>query len=101
MTRKARGLANIKTAQRCKIRAKPRKADTDYLDLFVLQKNRTRIEQEMRNLQGRLEELNEDIQRIDKAMTQISESAQMRPPAAFPDGKTTPPSAMKKMDLQY
>ena len=66
MRKKAAGLQTIKTAQRCKIHAKPKSPDTDYLDLFVLEKNRSRIQQEIEHLQERLKQLKRDITEIDQ-----------------------------------
>lgn len=102
MERKAAGLASIKTAVRSRIHAKPNLGDSDYLDLFLLVKNRNRIQQEMQQLQERLQRLSKDILVIDEAMAKIRESVaedSVEAPVVAPDKKL--PRSMKKLALRY
>lgn len=101
MRREIRGLSNIKTAQRCKIYAKPKLSGTEHLDLFLLQKNRDRLQQEIQCVQERLKRLKKDIQGIDEEITKITKS--VHAPVVTSEGARNKelPRSMKKMELQY
>ncbi len=121
MKREVRGLANIKTAQRCKIHAKPKLSGTEHLDLFLLQKNRNRLQQEMQYVQERQERLKKDIQGIDEEMAKITRSvnAAAAPHQNMPEERSEAmarqacfsaeagarnrelPPSMKKIELRY
>lgn len=73
MGRKIGSLRNIKTGQKIKIRAMPQRTDRSYLDLYIMTKEKGRLEQEKatvddrkEQVEGSLKNLEQDIEELKK-----------------------------------
>ena len=106
MNKRSFGLANIKTAVRCQMRSKPRPSDTEHVNLFLLEKNRNRIQRETERLQVQLERLNKELVEVGKQIAKITRGARDRPASAGETNKGKEAKRelrrpMKKMELHY
>ena len=61
MAKKQRGVSDMNTAIRSKVPSKPRLKGSEYLEMFILVKNKARLQQEKENLEKRREEIEKDI----------------------------------------
>ena len=61
MAQKLRGVTDVKTAIRSKVHSKPRLKGSEYLEMFILEKNKARLSQEKENLEKRKNEIDKDI----------------------------------------
>jgi len=64
MAKKRHTVSDIKTAIKAKVRSKPRAKGSEYLEIFVLEKNKARLEQEKENVEKRREQIEKDISAI-------------------------------------
>lgn len=55
MGSKRRTVSDIKTALRAKIRSKPKVRGSEFLEMFILEKNKARLEQERGNVEKKKE----------------------------------------------
>ncbi len=67
MQRSLSDLPRIRTAQSAKLRSRPKSSkDNHYLDLFVLNMERTRLKNEIRSAEKRLTDLKTGLMLLDK-----------------------------------
>ncbi len=99
-----RTLSDIKTAVRAKVRSKPRVRGSEFLEMFILEKNKSRLEQEMANVCKRNRQIEKDISSIDKelhtledALAEDKEDNGNRPKPA----KRTPSKPITVMKVEY
>ena len=90
---KPHGMAALKTASRCHLRASPKPGESGYLDLFVLDNSRKRIEQEIEHLHERLKRRRRDLKEVEEQMVTIANSGDVRK-VADKDSEE-PPGAIK------
>ncbi len=104
MASKRRTLSDIKTAVRSKIRSKPRVTGSEYLEMFVLEKNKARLEQEKQNVDKRKTQIEKDISVINEELETLEDMVSETNGATRNRKKTEkliPPQAMKVMKIDY
>ena len=99
-----RTLSDIKTAVRSKVRSKPRVRGSEFLEMFILEKNKSRLEQEKANVGKRSDQIQKDISYIDEelqtledALSEGKEDNGNRPKP----NKRTPSKPIKVMKVEY
>lgn len=103
MNQKRAGLFDIRTPQKTKTRSIP-KAGGNYLDLFMLIKEKERLEQEKANVDKRkkqletnLKEINKEIKRLEKSLSEEKKEL----PGEEREKRKIPGKPMKTMTLNY
>jgi len=99
-----RGVTSIKTGQKAKIRSMPRSKGSEHLDLFLLGKNRTRLEKEKSNVDKRMTQIREDLEIIDNEISELEDEVLGKEPiktAAQGYKKKVPKKPMKVMRFEY
>ena len=71
MEQEVRGITSIKTSQKSKIRSMPRAKGSEYLDLFLLGKNKARLEKEKTNVEKRTLQVVQDLKTIDEEISEL------------------------------
>lgn len=104
MNQKRAGLFDIKTPQKSKTRSIP-KAGGNYLDLYMLIKEKERLEQEKANVDKRKKQLETNLKEINKEIKKLGESLseeKMELPGQEKEKKRKiPGKPMKTMTLNY
>lgn len=105
MKQRASGLSDIKTSQKTKLHTVPKKIrDAGYLDLYLLSKEKARLEQEKSALDRRKKQLEENLEELQQQMEMLQKAA------AEEDGeakdkekvkKRAPHKEWKTMPLEY
>jgi hypothetical protein len=72
--RNRKGLAELSTAIRSRLRSKPKARDNDFLALYPLESKRARITQEILHLQNRLAQCRKQLEDIREEMSRLIES---------------------------
>ena len=105
---RTRGLSDLRTATTSRIHAKPPQKGTEYLNLYLLDKETKRLEQEMAGLEHRQKRIHLHLADIRKATAKAQEEArQDRRPGIQPEAMETLPSGerrppqWKKMAVGY
>ena len=104
MSATLRTLSDIKTAVRAKLRGKPRVRGSEFLEMFILEKNKSRLEQEKANVGKRSNQIEKDISFLDEELQTLGD--------ALTEGKTdngnqpkpikrTPSKPIKVMKVEY
>jgi len=104
MHSKRRTVSDIKTALRSKVRSKPRVKGSEYLEMFVLEKNKARLEQEKGNVEKRKEQIEKDISVIDEELDKLEDVIPEREGTTLnteKHKKLIPPNPMKMMKIDY
>ena len=73
MAHKLRTVTDIKTAVRSKVRGKPRLRGSEFLERFILEKNKARLEQEKENVEKRKIEIQKDISVINEELKRLED----------------------------
>ena len=71
---KRRTVSDIKTALRAKVRSKPKVRGSEFLEMFILEKNRARLEQEKENIEKKREQVDKEIIFIDEELQNLQET---------------------------
>jgi len=61
MSNNRRTVSDIKTAVRAKVHSKPRVRGSEFLEMFILEKNKARLEQERAYVEKRQELIDKDL----------------------------------------
>lgn len=77
MTRNISGLSAIKTGQKAKIRSMPGKSGNSYLSLYVMSKEKERLEQERLTVEKRKGNLEADLKDLNKVIEKMKKAAPM------------------------
>lgn len=101
MGTKRTGLSEIKTSLKTKIPSRPKRAKTSsYLDLYLLAKEKSRIDQEktmlderMKRLQANLEQITDQMEKLKKEEEKSEKRNEVR--------EKFPRSSLKTMNLDY
>ncbi|MCG2757076.1 MAG: hypothetical protein L6263_01410 [Desulfobacteraceae bacterium] len=103
MEKKRRTVSDIKTALRSKVRSKPRVRGSEYLEMFVLEKNKSRLEQEKENVAKRETQIEKDISVIDDELKDLEEllSQDKDTSVTKKHKKLIPSKPMKTMKIEY
>ena len=104
MTNNRRTVSDIKTALRSKVRSKPRVGGSEHLEMFVLEKNKARLEQEKENVEKRKTQIEKDIAVIDEELETLEDLTSETKGAAVNTAKHkkfVPPKPMKLMKINY
>jgi len=71
MSDKRRTVSDIKTALRAKIRSKPKVRGSEFLEMFILEKNKARLEQEGVNINKKRDQISKDIDFINEELDEL------------------------------
>lgn len=93
------GLANIKTSQKAKLRSKPKVAGQEYLEIYMLVKERERLKQFLATMRRTttnsaesLADVGKDISKAERGLPRMTEAQQSdRPKQAEPSTKQAEP----------
>lgn len=104
MRQKLGGLSDIKTPQKTKLRSMPNMGGPNYLDLFMLTKEKDRLEQEQYNVDKRkknidktLAEIKEQLSEAGALKTNVDKSNEQKKTLE----KRKPKKEFKTMTLDY
>ncbi len=75
MSGKTRGISDIKTGQRAKIRSMLRRKGKDYLGLFGMSMKKTRLEHEMHTIDKRKMNIEAEIKDLKREIEKMEQSA--------------------------
>ena len=104
MGKKRQTVSDIKTALRAKIRSKPKVRGSEFLEMFILEKNRARLEQEKENVEKKRGQIDKDLEFIDDELGElqetVSETGKRNLKKVKPKRSKTPES-MKTMTVEY
>ncbi|MDO9514523.1 MAG: hypothetical protein Q7J01_00285 [Syntrophales bacterium] len=104
MEQDIQGITSIKTSQKSKIRSMPRTKGSEYLDLFLLGKNKARLEKEKTNVVKRKDQVEDDIRTIEEEISELEGAVaggEQREPAKTQYKKMVPKKPLKVMKLDY
>jgi len=73
MSNNRRTVSDIKTAVRAKVRSTPRVRGSEYLEMFILEKNKARLEQERAYVEKRQALIDKDITVIEGELENLGE----------------------------
>lgn len=76
----ARGLRHVKTATTRHLHTKPPLRGTSYLEMFLLGKEKQRLEQELAHLEDRRGRIQGQLAEIAQALTRLEQAAQSEGP---------------------
>ncbi len=104
---KPRSVSDINTAVSSKLRSRPRLKRAEFLDMFILEKNKVRLEQERANLNRRVSQIEKDISVIDgeieilKSIVAESKDKDAIVYTGKHEKKQMPPKPMNMMKIDY
>jgi len=105
MSGKRRTVSDIKTALRAKVRSKPRVRGSEFLEMFILEKNNARLEQEIGNVEKKKEQIEKDLAFIDEELEELQETVDetMQSNRNMPEHKDSkaPKKSIKTMTIDY
>ena len=104
MEQDIQGVSSIKTSQKSKVRAMPRAKGSEYLDLFLLGKNKARLEKENINVTKRKIHVEGELKAIDEEIMELGGAVSREEPkeTAFSKyRKMVPKKPMKVMKVEY
>lgn len=104
MGKKRRTVSDIKTALRAKVRSKPKVRGSEFLEMFILEKNRARLEQEKENIEKKRGQIDKDIEFIDDELEQLQGKVSETGNCNFKRVKqkrSKAPESMKTMTVEY
>ncbi|MBC8459083.1 MAG: hypothetical protein H8D67_13905 [Deltaproteobacteria bacterium] len=104
MSGKRRTVSDIKTALRAKVRSKPRVRGSEFLEMFILEKNKARLEQEKGNVEKKKEQIEKELTFIDEELGELQETVD----GTMQSSRNTPkhkdsgaPKSIKTMTIDY
>lgn len=98
------GITSIKTSQKSKVRSMPKAKDSEYLDLFLLGKNKARLKKENINVSKRKVQVEEELKAIDEEIAELEDAVSGEGPketAAQRYKKMVPKKPMNVMKIEY
>lgn len=104
MAKKLRTVSDIRTALKAKIRSSPRVHGSERLEMFVIEKNRARLEQEKENLENRKTQITKDISIIDEEFAKLETIVSQGKDSAInleKHKKIVPSKPLKTMTVDY
>lgn len=102
MNRKMRDYTEIKSSLRNKIRSRPKVASTTgYLDLFLLNQEKARMEQELRTVTGKMKNLESTLRVLQKSIEETEKELLLMKAETGKNPQKAPDSPYKAMCLEY
>jgi len=107
MRKKPRSVSDINTAVSAKLRSRPRLKRAEFLDMFILEKNKVRLEQERENLSKRVSQIEKDISVLDgeieilNSIVAESKDKDVIVDTGKHEKKQMPPKPMTMMKIDY
>ncbi|MBI4746317.1 MAG: hypothetical protein HY786_07230 [Deltaproteobacteria bacterium] len=101
MNRKMRDYTEIKSSLRSKIRSRPKVASAGrYLDLYILNQEKARLEQELRSVTGRMKNLESILRDHQKSIADLEKELQMKG-GTEKNAQKAPDNPHKAMSIEY
>lgn len=105
---RARGLSDLRTATTSRLHAKPPQKGTEYLNLYLLDKEAQRLEQELAGIEHRQKRIYAHLSEIRQAMAKVGEGALQErslltaaEPALFSSSRGPRQPQWKKLPVDY
>lgn len=95
------GLRDIRTMHSARKRSIPRVQSSTYLDLYMLRKEKDRLEKEVYILDKRRKSIQKRLDEIDTEMQELEKAEARRPEAISEGGRRSSEKEWKKMLLDY
>lgn len=104
MGSKRRTVSDIKTALKAKVRSRPKVRGSEFLEMFILEKNKARLEQEKENIEKKRGQVDRDIEFIDEELEELRDAVDQskkfdRNTPKHKDSKA--PKSIKTMTIDY
>jgi CII-binding regulator of phage lambda lysogenization HflD len=97
-----RGYSQIKSPIKSNMTTKYRPKRRDYLEIFILEKHKSRMIQERSNLGCRVNQIDQDIEKINKSIEQLRQEIDHEVGHALPmERGVQAPKNLKKMTVTY
>lgn len=100
MSRETRGLSDIRTGQKAKIRSMPRRRGKNYLGLFSMTKEKERLEKELLNVDKKKKNLESNLKDLKSEIEKMEQSAPAQGKHAEKN-KSRRNTALKTMVMDY
>lgn len=102
MNRKMRDYTEIKSSLRSKIRSRPKVASaTGYIDLFLLNQEKARMEQELRTMSGKVKNLESSLRVLQKNIEETEKELLLMKAGTGKNPQKAPDNPYKAMCLEY
>lgn len=104
MGKKRQTVSDIKTALRANVRSKPKVRGSEFLEMFILEKNRARLEQEKENIEKKRGQIDKDIEFIDDELEELQERVSKTKNCNLKRVKqkhSKAPESMEAMTIEY
>jgi len=98
------GITSIKTSQKSKVRSMPKAKGSEYLDLFLLGKNKARLDKEKTNVKKRNAHVTDELKAVDEEISKLEgeiSGGEPKETAAQQHKKMFPKKPMKVMKIDY
>ncbi len=95
MSQKIAGIKKIKTAQKAKLRSKPRVEGQEYLELYLMTKERNRLKRYHEVIDDTRLTAEEEIKELEKEYAKLERRAGVSKPDSHSDVKATVPDNPK------
>jgi len=104
MSNNRRTVSDIKTAVKAKVHSRPRVRGSEFLEMFILEKNKARLEQERAQVEKRQELIDRDLGAIADELDILAASIAETKDVLANNGsnkKQRHPKSLKMMKLDY
>lgn len=102
MNRKMRDYTEIKSSLRSKIRSRPKVVSAGgYLDLFLLNQEKARMEQELRTVSGKMRNLEASLRVLQKNIEETEKALLLMKDEPVKNAQKAPDNPYKAMSIEY
>ena len=102
MNTKRRGVSNLKRGVRSRLTKKGRATRADYLEIFIREKHRARLNQEKSNLSRRINQIDGELACLEKEVKNLKlDLEEDKPRAKVTDKIERIPKTLKTISIDY
>lgn len=102
MKTKRRGVSNLKRGVSSSLTQRSHGARADYLEVFIREKHKARLNQEKTNLSRRITQINEELECLEKEVKNLKlELEEDKPRAKAADKIDRIPKTLKTISIDY